>query len=99
MVDLSQFLTDEVKQEIKEAIQDNHFKWIGNVGFFTWFEINKNSKLYIFINNLWIKSEYRGKTPLFWIRKFLRDKYPDMECLYWHREKRNKFFYAKGDKK
>ena len=101
-MNLTQFLTDEVKQEIKEAQQDNHFAWIGDAGFFTWFEIRKNNKLYIFINNLWIEPEHRGKKSLFWLRKFLKDKYPNIEYGYWEREnkktKDNEWHYSKKEK-
>ena len=44
MNNVLEFLTDEVKQDIKEAQQEGHFKWIDDVGFFTWFEIRKNGK-------------------------------------------------------
>ena len=95
MNNVLEFLTDEVKQDIKEAQQEGHFKWIDDVGFFTWFEYRKNGKLYIYINNLWIQPENRKKIPLFWIRKFLKDKYSDIQFGYWHNEKKNRFFYKK----
>lgn len=96
---LQDFLTSEVKEELKEAIQENHFAWIGDVGFFTWLEIVKEGKLYIYIGNLWVEPSARGKTPLFWIRKFLKDKYPNLVFGYWHRDKDNKFFYTDRRKK
>lgn len=100
MNELLKFLTDEVRQEIKEAQADNHFAWLGDVGFFTWFEITKNDKLYIFINNLWIQPEYRKKVSLFWLRKFLKSKYPNAKYGYWEREKndKNEWHYSKKER-
>ncbi len=97
---LLDFLTDEVKEEIKEAQELGHFKWIEDTGFFTWFEVEKNDKLYIYINNLWIQPEYRGKTSIFWIRRFLRNKYPNVKYGYWFRgDKNNKeWHYSKKEK-
>lgn len=98
---LTDFLTDEVKQELKEAQRDSHFAWVGDVGFFTWFEIRKNGKLYIYINNLWVQPEHRKKTSLFWIRKYLKNKYPEADYGYWEREKDKdrEWHYSKKEQK
>lgn len=102
-MELKEFLTDEVKRGIKEAQAENHFAWIGDVGFFTWFEIKKNGKLYIYINNLWIKPECREHIPIFWIRKFLKEKYPNAEYGYWARynpeTKKDEWHYSKRSKR
>ena len=95
---LSEFLDEEVKQDLREAYQDNKFSFIGDVGFFTWSEIEKNGKLHIYISNMWIDEMQRNKTSLLYLRKFFRDKYPDAEFFYYHREKdkvKNGFHYLK----
>ena len=81
-----QFLTDEVKQNIQKAIQNNKIHFIERngqtIGFHTWEE--KGDK--IFINNLWIEKAYRNKDNLLSLRKYFRNMYLG-KIHYWRNRK------------
>jgi len=82
---------DDIADEVYLGNFRYLFKYGESTGFYTWKEIWNDSKLYVFINNMccWEKSN------LLSIRKFLRERYPDAEYLYWHSKKHDRFFYSK----
>ena len=66
------------------------------IGFFTWREIYKNSKLYIYIENMCIKRQHRYPLNLLSLKRFFRGYYQGRyEFVYWHSQKRDRFYYAK----
>jgi len=83
------------RRELKEAIEKDHLKFIDDIGFYTWSEIRKNGKLYIWVTDMYIIPEERNKPRFFEIRKFLKEKYPDAEFGYWWSRKRNRFYYVR----
>ena len=84
---LAQLLNDEVKQNIREAIKDNRIHWLEKngktIGFHTWEDEGDR----IFINNMWIKEEYRDKDNLLNLRKYFRQMYPSGKSFYWNKRK------------
>jgi len=86
----------EIKEEISDDLKNDRYHLIvhkGNdIGFLTWIETYKFGKRYIYLNNLWIDSKYRRTLKMFHLREFFRKKFPGA-LFYWHRDKKNKFFY------
>ena len=92
-----EFLDAETQEQVKEAIEEERIKWLGDYGFVTWLEKVRDGRLWIYINNLYTLPEYRSFSNMRKcykeLERFLRNKYPDA-IGYWHREKGNRFHYV-----
>lgn len=88
----------QLKQELKEAIEDNKFDFIRKdgreIGFLTWI-IPNNVDLVIYINNLYIEDGFRNRTNLLFLRKYFKEKYPTCKMFYWHKNKTQGYVYFK----
>jgi hypothetical protein len=80
----------EVREQINEAIENNHLAFIKDYGFFTWQEKCGS----IFINNLFIKSDYRKANNLLKLRGFFKKKYPNLKFCWRNRKKQRRVQYA-----
>ena len=93
-------LNKETLQDIKECADKGWFEWIkhnGNeIGFFTWWLTEIEDKQYIYIGNLMIEDKYRNKKNLLYLRKFFKQKYPNIDYAYWHKEDTNEFTYRRA---
>jgi len=85
----------EVREQIIEAVDKKQFYLFKKnnepAGFFTWQVRDKE----VWINNLFILPEFRGKENLLPLYKFFRSKYPDAKLFYWKNHKRNKIDFCK----
>lgn len=88
----------EVRGQIAEALEKKQFKLVIKegkpAGFFTW-QVSGDE---VFINNMFILRQYRGKDNFFAFRRFFREKYPDTKLFYWQNRKKNKGFLIRRDK-
>ena len=90
-------LDTEDTESLKESLRKGNFRFLVKdnkpTAFFSWLEIKKYGKLYVWINNLLVWK----KTDLFQIRQILRNRYKniDVEFFYWWSKKRNKYIYGK----
>ena|SRR3990167_1458261 len=90
--DTYESIADAVSNETIRAVMRNGI----TIGFFTWRQIVKNNKLYIYIENMCIKRKYRHSSNLLFLRKFFRTYYQDrFEFVYWDSQKKSKWIYAK----
>ena len=93
-------LDNKSLQDIKEYANKGWFEWIkhnGNeIGFFTWWLTEIDGKQYIYIGNLMIEDKYRNKKNLLYLRKFFKQKYPNIDYAYWHKDDSNKFTYRRA---
>ena len=64
------------KAEIKEAMNSGTFKWLKKngliIGCLTWIKTIKDTRLYIYVGNLYITGKYRGRYNLLCLRKFFK---------------------------
>ena len=89
----SGFVNDKkVVDSIGEAVRDNRFIFELDsnkvVMFVSWLKPqiieNKNT---LFVNNLWIDSEYRNREYVIRIRTILRKKFPNTKAIWFNRKK------------
>lgn len=85
----------EVRCDLDDCINHGRFLilYTGGepAGFLTWCEMDRNGKLFIWVNNLFTLK----RSSLFFLRKFFRRKFPDMYRAYWWSEKRCRFAYVR----
>lgn len=66
------------------------------IGFFTWKEVYKNDKLFVFIENMCVKRQFRSATNLLFLRRFFRSFYNERyEFVYWYSQKKKGYYYCK----
>jgi len=84
-VDLSEEKISTVKQEIREAIENNGFESVIKkgkyIGFFTWFDKNGD----IFINNMFILKQYRNFSNFLYLRDYFKKM--NKNDYYWKNRK------------
>lgn len=84
---------------IAECIKNERFFYEisqGNIVLFlTWEDNIIDGKRYIFINNLWIASNYRSSKTLIRIRKIIKYILKDVYKFYWHNRKKDKMIYRR----
>lgn len=93
-MNLLEFLTDEAIDDIKEAVDNDRIYFLDDKGFFTWYPLEKDSKVNIYIGNGFILKEHRTKYNLYKVRKFFQSKYKNLGLIYWHRQ--DGFHYTQG---
>lgn len=80
---------EETQRDIKSAIEDNRFlvlkKDNNEIGFFIYEYDNEK----VWIGDMWIDETYRG-TNLLFLRKYFRDKFPNIHKFNWRNRKRGR---------
>lgn len=96
-MNLIDFLTNETIEDLKEAVEEDRIYFLDDKGFFTWYPLEKNGKVNIYLSNGFILKEQRTKYNLYKVRKFFQDKFKNLGLIYWQRKK--DFFYTQGGHK
>lgn len=81
---------NNVYNSLERSVNSGCFKYIYHnnirIGFLTWNYNNDN----LFVNNFIIYKKYKGSFNISTLRKFFRNKYPNIKCSYWINIKKNK---------
>ena len=91
------FLDKEICKDIDEAVKENRFEYISllgkEIGFYTWVKI----KDALYIGNFFIRKKFRDRNNLLHLRRYLTNKFPDVNIFYWHIDKGFIYYTREGN--
>ena len=61
------------------------------IGLLGWLTVLDGKDINVCINNLFVLEQYRDKFNIFDMCKFFKEKYPNINKLEWHNQKKDKF--------